>query len=222
VRPFLLARPGSARYVFVQGADDGTIAQTVWAVDGADFQVLEARSPEPHLRVVFREARAAEAEPGAAGRQWRIELTLASSSPVGPLRGVVVVRTDHPRQPELRIPVSGFVRPMFAVTPPAARLGDVDPARAPHLSLHVKNFAEERVALTGVSSDVPGIGAELVTVEAGRVYRVRLSVRPDTPAGPFSGTLRIRTASPKQPTIEVPLAGRIVPAATAPGAPIHE
>jgi hypothetical protein len=128
---------------------------------------------------------------------------------------MIVVQFDHPRQKELRIPVSGFVRPMFAVTPPAAALGDIDPARPRRGYLLVKNFAEETVALLGVSTDVAGIGADLEPVESGRVYRVRLRFAPDLPAGPFAGTLRMRTASPQQPVIEVALSGRVV-ASTAP------
>ena len=210
VRPFLLVHPGHARYITVQKAREGTIPQTVGTVDGAPFRVVGVESPWPHLRVAFREARPEERQPGWEGSQWRVETTLAADAPVGPLSGDLVVVTDHPRQRRARVPVSGFVRPVFAVTPPAARLGDVDPARPGSLSLVVKNFAEEEIALTGASTTVAGIRAEIEPVQPGRSWRLRLRIAADALPGAFAGVIRLSTDSAHTPAIEVPLGGRIV------------
>jgi hypothetical protein len=212
VRAFVVADPGFARYLFVQGARAGTIAQTVSATDGADFRVTRVISPLPHLRVTTREARPAERTPDAPGRQWHVESTLVSRPPVGPLAGFIEVALDHPRQHHLRIPVSGFVRPMFAVTPPAGELGDVRAGSPTRGRLLVKNFADESVTLGRVTSDVAGIGAEVTTVEPGHVFTILLTVAADAPPGAFDGLLHIRTSSAKEPAIHVPLRGRIVAA----------
>ena len=45
------------------------------------------------------------------------------------------MRTDHPRQRRAFVPVSGFVRPILAVTPHEARLGDLERARTWYLKL---------------------------------------------------------------------------------------
>lgn len=210
VRPLLAADPGFARWVTVQQEREGTIAQTIWSRDGATFRVLAVESPLPALRVTSHEARDAERRADAAGSQWRVETTLASDAPVGALTGYLVVTTDHPRQKRLRIPVSGFVRPIFAVTPPVADVGAVDPSRRLRFTLNVKSFASEDIAIESAESTVPGVELDVVPVEAGRVYDVRLTVGPEVAAGPIDGTIRILTASPKQRTIEVPLRGRAV------------
>jgi hypothetical protein len=210
VRAFVVADPGFARYIFVQGAREGTIAQTIWATDGADFRVTGVTSPFPYLRVRAREARGGERAAGVPGRQWRVESTLTAEPPVGPLAGFVEVRLDHPRQRRLLVPVSGFVRPMFAVTPPAAELGDVHAGAPVPGRLVVQNFADEGVALERATSDVTGVGSEITTVERGHVFRIRLTIAGDAAPGEFRGVLRIRTASPKVPVLEVPLHGRIV------------
>lgn len=208
VHPFLVARPGFARYIVVRHETEGTIGQTIAATDGSGFRVTGVESPSPALRVSFRKARDGERTAELRGSQWRVESTLRSDAPVGPLTGEILVRTDHPKQRTLRIPVSGFVRPILAVTPPRAEVGEIDPAAGATASLHVQSFSTAPIEVRGADCDVPGITAEVVPVTAGRVYKVRLRFGPKLPAGEFSGTVRIRTASPHRPVVEVPLRGR--------------
>jgi len=211
VRSFVLADPGYTRYLFVQGAPPGTIGQTVFATDGAPFRVTRVTSPLPYLHVSVRPARDDErANDGGPGPQWRIESTLASQAPVGPLGGFLELTLDHPRQHRIRIPLSGFVRPMFAVTPPDADLGAVRAGEPVHGRLLVKNFADERVALEHVTSDVPGIRAEVQTADTGHAFTIGLAVAVDAHPGTFEGHLRIRTSSAKQRLIEVPIHGTIL------------
>lgn len=213
VRPFVLARPGQERFITVQHAREGTIAHTIGATDGAAFRIVRVESPMPWLRVSFREARPDERQPGWGGPQWRVESTLSAAAPVGALRGAVAVHTDHPRQKRVVIPVSGFVRPILAVTPPEARLGDLDRRRARPLQMTVKNFAEELIEMMGVSTDVAAVGAAIEPIEPGRTWRLRLYPVPGAPLGPFEGKVLLRTAHPSIPTIEVPLSGRLVESA---------
>lgn len=210
VRPFLVARPGYARYITVQHAREGTITQTLGATDGTAFNVLRVESPVPTLRVSFREALPEERQPSWGGNQWRVMSTLASDSPVGALSGHIVVHTDHPRQKRAFIPVSGFVRPMMAVTPAEARFGDVERKRRDALRLFVKNFAEEEIEVNEVSTDVAAVRAEIQPLERGRTWRLRLYPVPDAPLGPFEGKVLLRTANPKLPRLEIPLSGRLV------------
>jgi hypothetical protein len=210
VRPFLVVRPGSARYNTYQHAREGTITQTIAATDGADFRILRVELPVPTLRTEFREATPDERQPAWTGPQWRVMTTLSSDSPVGPLSGLIVVHTDHPRQKRLPIQLSGFVRPMMAVTPPEARVGDLARTRTEPLQLFVRNFAEERFEMTGVSTDVAAVRAEIAPIQPGRSWHINLFVVPGSPLGPFNGKIELRTANPKIPRLEVPLSGRLV------------
>jgi hypothetical protein len=208
VRPALAADPGYARYNVVQKEREGTIAQTVWSTDGATFRVKSVTSPIAGLRLAFREARADERRP-AAGSQWRVESTLASDAPVGALVGHIVVVTDHPKQKRLEIPVSGFVRPVFAVTPPSADIGEVDGTRPLRFTLDVKNFATETIALERADCDLAGATVEITPVSDGRAYKVHVAVPAGLPAGPLSGKVRIFTVSAKVPEIDVPVRGQV-------------
>lgn len=216
VKPLLFGDPGYARFNVVQKEREGTIAQKVWSSDGATFRVLAVEAPTPALRTSFREATAEERRADVTGSQWRVETTLPTDAPVGPLTGDVVIVTDHPRQKKLHVPLSGFVRPVIAVTPPEASLGDVDPGRPFRFTLDVKSFASEAITLERAECDLPGAKAEIVPVTAGRAWKVRVSVPEGLPEGPLSGVVRLFTASAKAPRVDVPVRGRLVAKTGAP------
>jgi len=210
VRPFLAVRPGQARFITVQHAREGTISQTVVALDGASFRVLRVESPLPFVRVSFAEVPLALRRPELDGSQWRVDVTLPPDAPVGALSGMVVVHTDHPRQKRAFVSLSGFVRPILVATPPQAEVGNLDRRRTRPLQLLLKNFAEELIEVTGVSTDVHAVRAELEPVEPGRTWRVKLLPVTQAPLGRFDGKVLVRTASPKVPTFEIPLRGQLV------------
>jgi Protein of unknown function (DUF1573) len=207
----LLAKPGYARWIYVQHEPQGTVGQTVYAGDGADFEVLSVKSPMPAITVTFREAKPEERIEGFKGRQWRIEPTLAQTAPVGAIVGFIDVETTHPRQKQIQIPVSGFVRPTIFVEPDRADFGTLTLSGPRHAVFQVRNFASQAIALTGAETDVPGISAQVQPVEQGRKYKVLLVLDPAAmKEGPFAGKLRVKTDSPKVPTLTVDFAGTLV------------
>lgn len=207
----LLAKPGYARWIYVQHEPQGTVGQTVYAGDGADFEVLSVESPMPAIAVTFREAKQEERIEGFTGRQWRIEPTLAETAPAGAIAGFIDVHTTHPRQKLLQVPVSGFVRPTLFVEPDRADFGTLNLSGPRHAVFQVRNFATQAIALTGAETDVPGITARVEPIEQGRKYKVVLHLDPAAmKEGPFAGKLRVKTDSQKVPTLTVDFAGTLV------------
>lgn len=211
VQPYVAAKPGYARYITVQGeAAQGSIGQTLWAPDGSPFDVVKVESPYPFLNVSYREARPEERVADATGKQWRVEMTLASNAKVGALADYVTVHTNHAKQKLVQIPVSGFVRPVMAVTPPVADFGRVELKEPLLRTLNVRNFATEPIKITGLEENLPGIEAQVGPIEDGREYEVRITLKPEIGKGPFNGKLMIRTDSLKTPMIEVELKGIVL------------
>jgi hypothetical protein len=208
----LLAKPGYARWKSTQGEREGTIGNTIFATDGKPFRVLGVETPGPHMRASFRPATDAERNAKATGDQWRLELTLDSMAPVGAIEGEVLVRTDHPEQKVMALPISGFVRPTVFVFPERGEMGTLERAKLPmRATFKFSNFATEEIAPTAAETTIPGATASIEPVEDGRVYNVVLLLPPDMPAGAFSGALRVRTDSAKAPLVEVPISGTITP-----------
>lgn len=210
VKPYLLVDPGYARYNFVQGGREGFIRETVFATDEAPFKIVGIDSPMPALTSTFRPANPQERLPDHVGSQWIVDLKLSRFAPIGPIGEELAIRTDHPRQKIVLIPVSGFVRPMLAVTPPEAELGDLDPARPVRARLLVKSFAENPVNVEGATTDVPGMTVEVEPIEKGRSYSVILKIAEGHPGALVTGMVKIATDSSTQPVLEVPVRGRFL------------
>jgi hypothetical protein len=211
VEPYIAMKPGYARYTIVRGeAREGTIVQTLYAPDGTQMDVVKVDSPWPYLKVGFREAQEGERLPDVKVKQWRVETTLSSEAPVGPLAGMVTVHTNHSKQKLVEIPVSGFVRPVLAVTPAKADFGRIELKEPHRRAFSIKNFATEPIKVIGVDPPGQGLEAKVESLEEGRNYVVRLTLDPGMPKGPFHNKLTIHTDSPKSPILEVELTGTVL------------
>lgn len=211
VRPFLSVDPGYARFTsFVQRDQDQTSSQLLAAADFQALEVVKVESPQPWIAVGYREARADERDESAGGKQWRIDVTLSKDAPVGPVADDVVIHTNHPKQPVVELPVSGFVRPMVAVTPPSVSFGKVDPAESQQWGILVRNFGSTPLEIQGFESSVEGLDVAVEPIEAGQQYKLVFTPTPRMAKGPFQGQVELRTNLQQQPKIEVSLSGEVL------------
>lgn len=211
VQPVIMVKPGYARYVIVQGEEkEGTIVQTLWATDGAPMDIVKADAPYPFLKVSFHESKPDELLPEGKGKQWKVEMKLDREAPVGALADYVRLTTNHPKQKLVEIPISGFVRPVVAVTPPTADFGSLELKEPFKRTFVVRAFSSEPIKVTSVEGTVKGMETQLQPVQEGREYEVRVTLKPDMVKGPFNGKLTIHTDSPKKPMLEVEVKGTVV------------
>lgn len=204
------ATPGYARYIYVQGHGEAPIGQTVWATDFPDLEIREVVSPYPLLTTSFREAAADERSPDTTGRQWRVITTLQPDAAIGALTRPVVIRTNHPREPEFEIPVSGFVRPLFAATPATVDFGSVALDQEKRFGVALVNFGTDPVEIQAVESSVAGITATAEEVAPGHRFALRLVLTPALAKGAVNGVIRVRTTSTRQPVFEIPVTGTVL------------
>jgi len=202
--------PGYARFIAVYGEPQKTSVQSVWSGDRDDLKILKVESPYPFVKVAHREAADDEKGRGVRGPQWQVEVSLDKNAPVGPIADFIVLTTNHPKLKTLRIPVSGFVRPVMSVTPRVADFGRRELAEPQTASLEIRNLSSTSVNLGEISTDVAGLNAEIEPLEEGRLYKVLLTLDPGMAKGDFEGLVTINTNSSKQPTIEVSVKGVIL------------
>jgi hypothetical protein len=210
VRAFLTVEPATARFNFVQYGREGGTTHILSAQDEAPIEVLGVESPAEFITASWRELKTpAERVADLPGRQWRIDLTIKGEAAVGPIAGYAIVRTTHPRQPRAFLPVTGFVRPLFAITPPSITLtGQPAASEQPFRTLLIKNFGEPALDITKASSDIAGLRATIIPVEAGHSWRVELRRDPAAPGDWTGGTLRLTTTHPRVRELTVPVTVR--------------
>lgn len=208
VKPFLYLDPGYARFTqFVRSGGAQTISQTLWAEDFEDLKVVSVESDSPHIEVAYREARDGERDASGVGRQWRIDITLADDSPIGPLSDRVVVTTNHPRQRLTDIPVSAFVRPTVSVTPPMIDFGPIEVGSDQQWGVLVRNFGQTPLELGAVES-MNGVTVDVEKVgDDGRQWKLVVTPTENLPRGSFSGQVRVATNLPEMQEIVVDLQG---------------
>lgn len=211
VQSFIDAQPGYARFTsFVEKQGPETSTQIVWAPGREDFEIVSVESPQPWIRVSHRPAQEGDRIAEATGKQWRLDLTLAAEAPVGPVAEMVVVTTNHPKQKTLEIPVSGFVRPMVAVTPPDVDFGRIDRGSSQAWGILMRNFGAEPMAIRGVKSSVAGLEVEVQAVEEGKQFKVTFTPTPAMAKGPFDGSVELTTNLVGQPVIQIPISGEVI------------
>jgi hypothetical protein len=212
VQPHVMADPGYARFIQAQHSDPGVIEQRVWTASFDGLEILDITSPYPFLTVKHEPLTDEDAKnPQGKGKQHHLNFVLDyAEAPIGTLAEYVVVKTNHPQQPELKIPVSGFIRPLVVLTPEKAEFGsialDEDGAFG---SIYLKHYGNVPLEISAAETTVEGIEIDVEAIEAGKEFKVRVQLPPDMPKGPFAGTIRLSTNNPRQPTVEIPVSGTV-------------
>ncbi len=210
VRAQIEVSPGYARFVVVQGESYGSKKQILWSSDFPQLEVSRITSPYDWVQVAHRKLEPGDSDYREGANRWQVDVSLADDVPTGPMADYIRVATNHPRQKMVRIPISGIVRPILAVTPQVADFGRSDPSEEHRATLEVKNLGSIAVEVTGATSDLAGLRAEVEPVEAGRLFNLVLTLAPGMEKGRFRGKVTLKTSSPKQPIVEIDVVGTVI------------
>jgi len=210
-RPFLTLDPGHARFsTFVREEHDQSIPQLLWTDDFEELEITGVETPEDWVEVSYREATETERSDEGVGKQWRVDVTLSKDAPVGPLADRILLRTNHPKQKVVEIPVTGFVRPMVAVMPPRVDFGKIDLATAKRWGVLVRTFGSSPLQIESIESSIEGIEVEIEPVQEGQQYYLVFTPTEAMAKGPFKGEVEVQTNLPDRPKLTVSLLGEVL------------
>ena len=211
VKPFVEALPyGFFRITALSG--EASSSDVILVSDEAEFKPSKIETPNTFLKAALSPVSEKELIKDRNPNQWKITLTAAADAPEGILGGTVKVATGVKRQPEIEIPLSGFVKPAVSVTPLSINFGNFDPkgdAVKRNVMLVNNNAQAASFAVTKAETNVPGISAEIVPVDKSRV-QVVLTVDQKIKKGVFEGELLIKTTDKAKGDVKVPLKGVIL------------
>jgi hypothetical protein len=157
------------------------------------LSVLKATASSAHLTVEVGPAVNAAGQP----RMQTIAIKLAGSAPTGHRDEIVVLYTDDPECPELRVPVRVLKRAPGAVTPTPDRVSlRFAPGQTEASALVQLRGAEGKaVKIAGVESDLPGVVVKY-SPGADPVATVKVTIPESHSAADGRCTVRIRLSEP--------------------------
>lgn len=205
VRPPVSLRPPTVRFGDVPIGEPRRETVTLKAAARDTLRILSLDFPERILR-----CSSASSQEGDS-TVLRVELELKSDAPPGPFRVTGKIATNHAVNPMQTLLVTGQVHGFFRVDPEAVSFGQVLQGRSRTETIRVIPTASGNRRVTGVSCDRPFVGSEVVPLPEGQGYEVRATLLPSAPPERLTGTLRITTDDPRQPSIELDIRGSVRP-----------
>jgi hypothetical protein len=183
----------------------GAAAHTLQVGDtrGKPLTVVRAVASSPHLT--------AEVSAREMGKPQAIVVRLAADAPAGERDESILLQTDDPAYPELRVPVRVLKRAGAAVTAaPESITVRIAPGSADVSSLvQLRSRAGKALAIAAVESDHPAVSARWSPGEAAvAVVRITLSQTAAAKAG--SATVKVKLAEPVGQELLIPVAWTVI------------
>lgn len=190
----------------------------VFSKERPDLKVPKVTSSRPGLIVAeVRPMTPEEVKPLKIEKGQMVTVEIKPGMPLGDFHDELIVHTDHPKQPEVKISVGGHVDGPISVSPPGLRLRDVVSREgvSRDLSLVVRGGKETHIEVAekpeklDVSIAPAGTGAS-----KGR-YKMTVKVPPGTAAGEVAGNIVLKTDHPLASEVKIPVS--ILISRTGPG-----
>jgi hypothetical protein len=210
VRPSVVLSPPEPMINFLEIAndqDDHYAKVALFSPDRPDIKITQLLSSRPDQIVVTQEPLSADdCKALKIEKGLRINVDVKGTMPLGVFREEVVVKTDHPKQPELRLTVNGKMVGPISASPERVRLvgisgraGGSGEVKLTVRGLRPTQFTIERkpekfqVAVAPAGPEQPG------------QYRLTVTVPPGLPAGMILDDVVLKTDHPKAGEVKVPV-----------------
>jgi hypothetical protein len=213
VIPWISAKPGFARFLVLQGETNDAVQTSVLvSPEGTPFKILRVESSVPGAAASFHEAAEAQRLPGFNGKQWAVDIKLNNNIKVGPLADYVTVTTDHPHQKEIKIAVSGMVRPMFSINPARIDLGEVTNIKDGEKRVYIRynNLNGSDVKITEASCSIKAVNVNVKPSANRNEYELTITLDPAISKGIFNGKITAKTSSSFMPVLEIEIKGEVL------------
>lgn len=211
VYPAVMTIPASEVVNFSNIANDVEDHQAYFALYSKDrpgLKIVKTTSSDPKQVVVTHEpASAADCKELKIEKGWKVGVNVKAGLPLGAFRHEVVVTTDHPKQPEVRMTVVGTMSGPVNIQPGRLIMHGVNgqSGDAGGVIVTVRNNRETRFEVVEAP---PGLKVEIKPVEGstrkGR-YRLSVMVPPGTTARDIESEVVLKTDHPKAGKVIVPV-----------------
>lgn len=144
-------------------------------------------------------------EPASLRVGYKIILTIPPTVPPGRVPITVSAVTADPQFPVIRASI--FVQKGIVALPATLYFGEV-PKQPSVAEVRIER-PTQAFKITKVECTVPYLTGEVVELDGGEQYIVRVRFSGEADFGPMQGKVIVHTDDPRQPTIEVPVLGTV-------------
>lgn len=211
VHPALILTPPDKTLAFMTISND-TEHHTRVALSSPDmpaFKVTKAGSSKPGkietTVVPLTDEERAQLKVKEGG--YRIDVTIKSGMPLGPFREEVVIETDHPKQPELRLTVFGKSVGPVTLVPEHLSLHNVSGTAGGKgtVTLMVRGLRPTKFEVVGKPAKVEATVEPSDPAGKDGKYRLTVTVPPGTAATEIDDMIVLKTDHPQAEVVKVPI-----------------
>ena len=211
VKPFVDILPtGYLRFSVVKG--DSAAQDVVLVSEEKTFKPTIAEMAQPYVKAELIPAGEKDKVAGRPGDQYKLHVAVTADAPEGLLNAPIRIATGVPQQPNLEIPVSGYIRPRVSVTPALVNFGNFTAGKdaITRNIIVTNNKPAQPVKVTKAEVTVPGFQTDVVPTQEGISYTVVVKASDKVKKGAIDGTVKLYTTDKERAVIELPLKGEVL------------
>jgi hypothetical protein len=211
VKPFVEAVPtGYLRFSVVKG--DSASQDVVLVSEEKTFKPSIGEMAQPYVKAELTPAGDKDKVAGRGGEQYKLHVSVTGDAPEGLLNAPIRVSTGVAQQPNLEIPVSGYIRARVSVTPAQVNFGNFTAGKDPITRniIVTNNKPSQPVKVTKAEVSVPGFVTDVVPTQEGISYTVVVKASEKVKKGAIDGTVKLYTTDKEKAVIELPLKGEVL------------
>jgi hypothetical protein len=176
---------------------------TIRLKEGKGLKVEEVSTDSPAVRLKKQKETAGELV---------YEVGLTEKAAIGRVYGQISVVTNNKKAPKILVPFHGIIQGNVKITPQLVSFGMVQPGQKATQTIYVAKDADVPFTVRHVTTSSPQVSAEVIEVEQGGKYEIRLTYDPgDRREGRINEKVTVVVNDPHEEVLEVPLYGMINP-----------
>lgn len=141
-------------------------------------------------------------------KQKQVKVTVLPGMKTGRFNEKITLRTDHKEAKELPLYIMGEVLGNIAVTPNFINFGMLEKGKSAERVITLKATSDASFKVQEIKSTIPEIVTGLETIEAGKEYRVHVTLKENFTGEILRGQIVIKTSDKDQQNIEINAFGR--------------
>jgi hypothetical protein len=194
--PVVIMPPEMIQFPRISNEESHRAKFAVYSQERPELKVLKVTSSKPELIVAqTRELTDEEVKQLKIKRGTMVTVEVKPGMPLGTFHEELVVQTDHPKQPMTRMSVGGLIYGPISVTPPGARMSNVNAQKGASMDIlmTVRGGKETRFEVADKPAKIEVSVHRDDKVDPKGRYRLTVAVPPGTAAGEVEGIIVLKT-----------------------------